>query len=49
MRLYKLGSPIADIFDAVQNPSQIHDDELREAVGREDIEVIRKIRDLVCP
>lgn len=48
VRIYKLGSPVADLIDAVLAPSRQHDDELRQAVGQNAAEVLEQIRELVC-
>jgi hypothetical protein len=47
VRVYKLGSPIADIIDAVLVPSPAHDEELRQAVHGDAAEILQRIRDLV--
>ena len=47
VRLYKLGSKVADLIDAVFEPGDQHDKELREAAGGSDSEIVRKIRELV--
>jgi len=47
VRLYKLGSPIADLVDAVLNPSEKHDEELRKAVSGGDAETIKRIKALL--
>jgi hypothetical protein len=47
VRLYKLGSPIADLVDAVLNPSEEHDDELRQKVSGGDSETIKRIKALL--
>ena len=47
VRLYKLGSPIADLVDAVLNPSDEHDVELRNAVSGGDSETIKRIKALL--
>jgi hypothetical protein len=49
VRVYKLGSPIADLIDAVLEPSIAHDEELRQAVAGDAAEIVQRIRDLVCP
>jgi hypothetical protein len=48
VRLYRLGTPVADLIDAVLQPSAQHDEELRAAAGGEDAKVLRDIRALVC-
>lgn len=47
VRLYKLGSGIARLVDAVLDPSPDHDNELRAAVSGEDREILSRIRELV--
>jgi hypothetical protein len=48
LRLYRMGTPIADLIDAVIEPSPIHDDELKSAVSGGDADVVNQIRALVC-
>jgi len=48
VRIYKLGSPIADLIDAVLEPGAAHDEELRQAVRGDAAEILQRIRDLVC-
>ena len=47
VRLFKLGSPIADLIDAALNPSDEHDEELRKAVTGGDTETIKRIKALL--
>src|SRR5437867_3952104 len=47
VRVYKLGSPIADLIDAVLEPSMGHDEELRQAVRGDAADIVQRIRDLV--
>lgn len=49
VRIYKLGSPVADLIDAVLDPGDEHDEELREAATASSSEIIDRIRELVCP
>lgn len=49
VRIYKLGSPVADLIDAVLEPSDEHDEELREAATASSTEIVDRIRELVCP
>ena len=44
VRLYKLGSSVADLIDAILNPSDEHDDELRRAVSGGDAEILKKVK-----
>jgi hypothetical protein len=48
-RIFKLGSPIADLLDAALQPNDDHDEELRQAVSGDAQEKINRIRELVCP
>src|SRR5947209_1005971 len=48
VRVYKLGSPIADLIDAVLEPTLPHDEELRQAVHGDAADIVQRIRDLVC-
>ena len=48
VRIYKLGSPVADLIDAVLTPSEAHDSEIREAVQSEATTVLNQIREWVC-
>ncbi|MBI3648450.1 MAG: hypothetical protein HY240_06870 [Actinobacteria bacterium] len=48
VRVYKQGSPVGDLIDAVLNPSPTHDDELRQAVSGGDAELLRQVRELIC-
>src|SRR5436309_13278625 len=43
VRVYKLGSPIADLIDAVLEPSVGHDDELRQAVRGDAADIVQRI------
>ncbi|MFA5786486.1 MAG: hypothetical protein WDA71_05810 [Actinomycetota bacterium] len=48
VRVYKLGTPVAEIIDAVLRSSESGDARLREAAAGEDAAILKKIRDLVC-
>ncbi len=48
VRLYKLGTPISDIIDAVLHPSKEHDDQLRELIGGDSRAILDSIKALVC-
>ena len=48
VRLYRMGTPVADIIDAVVTPSKAHDDELTGLIGGNAAEILNKIRALVC-
>jgi hypothetical protein len=47
VRLFKLGSPMADLIDAALHPSEEHDQEMRNAVTRGDSETLKKIKALL--
>ncbi|WP_371644357.1 hypothetical protein OG974_23420 [Streptomyces sp. NBC_00597] len=48
VRLYLLGSPIADIVKAVLSPSSKGDDALRDMGSFEAQERLRQVREIVC-
>jgi hypothetical protein len=48
VRVYRLGSSVADLIDAVLNPGVNHDDELRQTVAGESADLLRQLRELVC-
>jgi len=48
VRVYRLGSPIADLIDAVIEPSPGRDEYLRRAVGGDAEATLAKVRELVC-
>jgi hypothetical protein len=48
IRLYRLGSPIADFIDAVLEPSEDHDEELRQASSGGAAEILNQVREIVC-
>lgn len=48
IRIYKLGSPVADLIDAVLEPSEDHDEELRQASSGGATEILDQVRELVC-
>jgi hypothetical protein len=47
LRLYRMGTPIADLIDAVLNPSTSLDDELRAAVTGGASDILNQVRALV--
>lgn len=47
VRLFRLGTPIADVVSAVLHPSAAGDDTLRRSGGN-DAEMINQIRAIVC-
>ena len=48
LRLYQMGSPIADLIDAVTDPTPGHDDELKAAVSGGAADILNQVRALVC-
>jgi hypothetical protein len=48
VRIYKQGSPVADLIDAVLEPNLQHDEEIRQAVAKEPAQILRQIRELAC-
>jgi hypothetical protein len=48
VRIYRLGTPIGDLVQAVQRPSAAGDTLLRTVAGGDAQATIRKIRELVC-
>lgn len=48
VRVYKLGSPVANLIGAVLKPTESNDDVIRSSVQGEDTELIEQIRELVC-
>jgi hypothetical protein len=48
VRVYKAGSAISELIDAVLNPDEAHDEELRQAVSKSGGDVLQQIRALVC-
>ena len=48
VRVYKLGSAVAQLIEAVLKPSPEHDEELRDAAGGDAEAVLQKVRELVC-
>jgi hypothetical protein len=47
-RIYRKGSPVGKLIEAVTRLSEDQDQILREAAGGDDTVVIQKIRELVC-
>lgn len=47
VRLFRLGSPVANVISAALHPSEAGDETLRQSGGN-DAQVLRKIRELVC-
>jgi hypothetical protein len=48
VRIYQLGTPLADLVHAVLDPKPARDEILRQAAGQSGQDLIRKIRELVC-
>ena len=48
VRVYKLGSPVAELIQALTQPSLTHDEKLRRAGGGEAEDILNQIRALVC-
>ncbi len=48
VRVFRRGTPIADLVDAVMRPSDFGDDRLREAASGQGAEILKQIRELVC-
>jgi len=48
VRIYKLGSPIADLVDAVLTPGREGDERLRETASGDAEKVLSEVRELVC-
>lgn len=48
VRIYKLGSPVADLIEAVLKPGAAGDVQLREAASSEAQRILAEIRGIVC-
>jgi hypothetical protein len=48
VRIYKLGTPAADLIEAVLSPSEESDEAIRERSSGEATKVLGDIRELVC-
>ena len=48
VRVYKQGTPVADVIQAATTPSIERDEDLRQAAGGDASETLTKIRELVC-
>lgn len=48
IRLYRMGTPIADLLDAAHNANPEHDEELKAAVSGGAADVLKQIQALVC-
>ncbi len=49
VRIYKLGSQVADVIGAVLRPGSEGDERLRELTGGNASELLAQVRELVCP
>jgi hypothetical protein len=49
VRLYRRGTPVGDLIEAVLAVDSKRDDQLRQATAGDEMNIIRKIRELVCP
>jgi hypothetical protein len=47
VRVYRLGTPLAQTINAVLHPSTAGDEQLRQSAGQGE-DILRKIRELVC-
>lgn len=48
VRLYRLGSPVGNLINAVLDLSEESDELLRGTAGSQDTEILRQIKELVC-
>lgn len=48
VRIYKRGTPVGTIVEAVLEPTETGDERLREAAGADAAERLQRIRELVC-
>lgn len=48
VRVYRLGTPVAELVDAVLEPSDRGDERLREAANHDTAAIIETIKELVC-
>lgn len=48
VRVFRLGSPIAETVNAVLRPSQTGDDVLRRSAGSDAQKILKQVRELVC-
>jgi hypothetical protein len=49
VRLYRKGTPVGDLIEAVLEVDPKYDDRLRHATEGNEINILRAIRELVCP
>ena len=45
--IYRLGTPVAELINAVLNPGRGNDEQIRMAISQEAEEALRKIREIV--
>jgi len=48
VRLYRLGSEIGKVIEAVLDPSEAGDQRLRQTAGSEAADILARVRELVC-
>lgn len=48
VRIYQLGSPVADIIDAASQVGEDNDELLRSAAAGDEANLLRQVRELVC-
>jgi hypothetical protein len=49
VRVYRLGSPVGDLIEAVLELDVGRDEQLRRAAGGSEAQILQQIRELVCP
>ncbi len=48
VRLYKLGTPVADLIDAVLHPSEDNDAALRQVIAEDAQQILNQVKAIVC-
>lgn len=48
VRLYKLGTPVADLITAVTTPGPVEDDVIRRQIDEAAEELLKRVREIVC-
>jgi hypothetical protein len=48
VRIYRLGTPLAQMINAVLHPSAAGDQQLRRSAADPSEDILRRIRELVC-
>jgi hypothetical protein len=48
IRLYRMGTPIAELLDAAHDPTAEHDEELKNAVSGSAADILNQVRAIVC-